>query len=391
MPSKIKVFVLSIVIVTSLGVGLRLYAAPRLSIDVDERVYLQAALQYADFMRTGQWKMLIWNDFNFEHPPFYKIVYGVALLTQPQLEDFNPQEFIDGMAMYKVKAAQWGLADRYVSVLFGGLTVLAVALVNPIAGLFYAIDTLAVQFNSSLFLESLPTLASFLSALCYLYWYERIRQKSQPITMDFLWLGLSAGFLGISVASKYNYAVVGIAILIHFTGSVILKKNPSRDLWKLIAWAGLALLAFYICDPYIWKHPISNLLGSLTFHLNHPQSQRAQIANLPFYQPLIWFSAPFFKFSGNAFAIFPIKLDTLIGLLALAGLPRLIARKPFYFIWLIAGFLMLMAWPTKWVQYSMIVMVPFCISAAMGAIWLVDLLKNGLINWQKARRKASYI
>lgn len=386
---KTKLLILLIVFITSLGIGLRLYAAPRLSIDVDERIYLQSALKYANFMRDGQWNMLVWYDYNSEHPVFYKIVYGVALLTQPRLDFFDTQLFIDGKAMYKVKDSQWGLTCRYVSVIFGGLTILALAVVNPIAGLYFAIDTLAVQFNSSLFLESLPALTSFLCAFAYLHWYQHIYRKSRPLVEDFVWLGLSAGFLGMSAASKYTYATVGLAIVIHFAGGVILKKNRPADLWKLAAWGLAALLVFFVCDPYLWKHPFSRLLGTLNFHMQHTQSDRVTTHQYGFYQPFIWLSGPNYKIPGNANAIIPIKLDTLIGLLALIGLPRLRTRQPFYFIWLVTGLVVLMLWPTKWLQYTMIVMVPVCTSAAMGTTWLYDLLKNSLISWRNRPKKAS--
>lgn len=361
-----------IALITALGVGLRLYAAPRMAIDVDERVYFQAALHYAEDIRQGQWKMLAWDDYNAEHPPFYKLIYGVALLTQPRLDQYNSQLFIDGKAMYKIVYLQWGMAGRYVSVFFGGLTVAALALVNPLAGLLYAVDSIAVQFNSTMFLEALPTLASFIAALCYLRWCQRLHSPEKPRLCGAVWLALSAGCLGAAVASKYTYAVVGAAILIHLAGSVLFKKAPPSVLWMLAGWGLLALAAFFACDTYLWPHPAARLISSLTFHFNHTQSDRAQIVNLPFYQPFIWFSQPFFKNPGNAAALFPLRMDTLIGLAALLGLPRLVMRQPLYFIWLVLGFGVLMAWPVKWVQYGMIVIVPLCLSASLGLVWIKD-------------------
>jgi hypothetical protein len=379
---KTGVLIVLIALITSLGFSLRLYAAHRLPISSDERVYFKSALQYADILRQRDWKMLTWLDYNYQHPPFYKIVYGAALLTRPPMGPFWDKDFTDGMAMARVDASPWGLTDRYISVIFGGLTVLALAAVNPIAGLLYAIDTRAIQYNSYIYLEALPTLTSFLSLACYLYWYERIYRKSRPAYIEFAWLGLSAGLLGIALASKYTYAVVGLAIPIHFLGGVLLRKNRFIDVWKLAAFGIFALLVFYVCDPFIWKHPISHLLESLTFHLNYTKSSIVQDANLPFYQPLIELSAPVTTFSGfiNNSSSFLFKLDTIIALLALAGLPRLFSRQPLYAIWLVIGLGSLLFWTTKWPQYLMIVIVPVCISAAMGAGWLFELVKNRVVS-----------
>lgn len=374
---KNKIILFLVALITVLGVGLRLYAAPRLAIDVDERIYLQAANQYANFMRQADWHMLVWNDYNSEHPSFYKLIYGAALLTQPRIDAIDQNSFIDGKSIAKVIDRQWGLADRYVSVFFGGLTLLALSLVSPVAGLFYAFDTIAVQFNSTLFLESLPVLTSFLCALCYLRWYRGLHQASQPPKTGLIWLGFSAVFLGMTAASKYNYAVVAIAIIIHFVGSLILRKSRWKDVAPLAAWGMLALAFFLLFDTYLWAHTASRLLGSLNFHLAHPASERAIGANLPFYQPLLWFTQPTFKTATNAQYIFPIKLDTLIGILALIGLPRLLAREPFYFIWLVVSLVTLMIWPTKFLQYAMIAMIPLCLSAGIGAL--------GLYAWGRER------
>ncbi len=278
---------LSIVLITAFGFWLRAYAAPRLSVEVDERVYFQAALKYASFIRQGQWKMLTWNQYNCEHPPLYKVIYGLAILTQPPLENYNPEEFIDGMAMYKIKVSRWGIADRFVSVVFGVLTVLALAVVNPLAGLFFAVDTLAVQFNSMIYLEALPTLTSLLSVLAYLHWCKQGEQKNRSRRSDFLWLGLSAFFLGLSAASKYTYAVVGIALLIHFLVGILSKKIRPTDGLLLAAWGAAALFVFFAFDPYLWKHPIANLLHSLSFHMSYTTNSRnITDASFPFYQPL---------------------------------------------------------------------------------------------------------
>jgi hypothetical protein len=53
------------------------------------------------------------------------------------------------------------------------------------------------------------------------------------------------------------------------------------------------------------------------------------------------------------------------------------------------GMTMLLLWQTKWQQYTMIIMVPLCLSAAMGTGWLFNLLKNGLVSGRNRVKDAS--
>lgn len=376
MITRKRLSVLLVILIIAVGAGLRYYAANRLTIDADERTYLRAAWQYNNLMRQGQWNWLVWNDYNSQHPPFYKAVYGFALLTQPPLRYFNTVDFVIGKPIADVKDRDWGLTARYVSVISGTLTTFVLALVNPLAGLFFATDTTAVKYNSTIFLEALPVLASLLAAVCYLFWYNGLRRS--PAAENLLWLGASAGFLGLSIACKYNYGVVGIAVAIHFMIGIIAKKISVKDLWKLAAFTALVLVAFFICDPYLWRHTFSRLYTSLSFHIEHTQSTQVKSAGYRVWQTIVWFTAPFPKFfpiSRNSFLIRP---DIYIGLLAIIGIPRLVRRESFYFLWLVVGLSTLLIWPTKWPQYTMIVMAPFCLSAALGAGWLFDLLKDRL-------------
>ena len=353
----------------------------------DEKVYLQAARQYNLYIQQGQLNQFVWYSFNSEHPPLYKIIYGFALLSEPPLEKYEKSDFVFGVPLAEVQGKQWVLAGRAVSVVCGGLTTLALAAINPLAGLFFATDTFAVKYDSSMFLEALPMLANLLAAICYLGWYRSLRRDADR--EHWLWLGLSGGFLGVSVACKYIYAVLGIAIVIHLAGSVILKQVPAKALWKLAAWGMLSVVVFFACDPYLWVHTLSRLQDTILFHEAHSQSDAVTSSNLPFWQPFVWFSAPFPKFLDYTSSAFLVEPDSLIGLLALIGLPRLVRRQPFYFIWLATGLVSMLLWPTKWPQYTMIAIIPVCLSAAMGTGWLFDLLKGGLAAWQKGAAKST--
>ena len=121
----------------------------------------------------------------------------------------------------------------------------------------------------------------------------------------------------------------------------------------------------YIIDNNISKQ-------SFLFHFNHMDSAQVVSSNLPVWQPLIWLSSPVFATRPGDATCFLVSLDTLIFILCLVGLPRLFKREPFYFIWLMIGKGFLLLWKTKWPQYVMILLAPFCLSAAHGMVVVVQ-------------------
>ena len=154
---------------------MRLFAAQRLDVDYDEPVYLSAAVSYANYMRAGDLKMLAWNEHTYEHPALYKILYGVVLLTQQPLERVPESDLPRQAPIASTEAGAWNIADRYLSAACGTLAVLALGLMNPLAGLFLGVDTLSVKYTSEVYLEALPMLSSLLCALAYSRWFAIVR------------------------------------------------------------------------------------------------------------------------------------------------------------------------------------------------------------------------
>jgi hypothetical protein len=93
--------------------------------------------------------------------------------------------------------------------LWGTLAVLALAVINPLAGFFLGIDTLSVKYTSEVYLEALPLLTSLLCGLTYVRWVDRAHEPRTSGQPPVLWLIPSALFLGMTAASKYVYGVVG--------------------------------------------------------------------------------------------------------------------------------------------------------------------------------------
>lgn len=380
-------YVSAVVIVTLFSMGLRVYAAQRLDVDYDEPVYLAGGVSYATYMRAGDFKMLAWNEYNYEHPPLNKILYGVVLLTQQPLQRLPDKDLIRQAPIASAPAGPWNVVARYLSVLWGTLTVLAISLLNPLAGLILGVDTLSVKYTSEVYLEALPLLTSLLCILAYSRWFSAITRAPGEARKCAPWLVLSAAFLGITVAGKYIYGIVALPILLHFAIALIRRQLPARSALYILAWGLVSLLMFFAFDPYLWPHPIGRLEKSIAFHEAFQESRLVKQYHYPFWQPLRWlsdFSAFYDLHPGSAF---PIDLDTPIFVLAILGLPALLRKAPLFFYWLVIGLAFLLAWETKWPQYTVIILAPFSLSAAYGLSTLWDLVQRLLRH--RSRQAAS--
>jgi 4-amino-4-deoxy-L-arabinose transferase-like glycosyltransferase len=364
----------AVILITLLAAGLRLFAARTLYGDTDEPIYMKRAVAYANFLRTGQYGMLASYDETYEHPALYKILYGVALLTRRPIDTFHSTQVPDGPVLTS-DASTWIMADRYLSVLFGTLAVMALALVNPLAGLLLALHGLAVKYTSEVRLEALPLLTSIVCMATYLRWFDRIGDNAAKpsIRQTYLWLAASAFFLGLTAASKYVYCVVAVAIIVHFIVSWLWGRIPRHSLWSLAAWAVIALVVFFLFDPYLWPDPIARLTKSLQYNFDYSQSNDVTKWDLPWYQPLLWLLDPFRFSDPRPRSALLFDIDLPIFLLAAIGLPRLLKKRPFYFGWLVIAVAFLFLWNTKWPPYGLIAVVPMCVAATEGITVARDL------------------
>ncbi len=363
--SIIKILVIVTIVTTA--IGLRGYAANVIYIDFDEPVYLNAALKYANYIRAGKLNWLAWETINYEHPVFFKIVYGVALLGHPPVDQLVKADFDSSKPIQDAPARSLGMVGRYVSAFFSSATVLVLAILNPLAGLALAIDTLAVRYSAGIYLESLPMLATLLSALTFMVWFEK--EQRRPSYHNWIWLGLAALFGGMAMASKYIYAVTGLSIGLHLFLMIATRKVKPRYLLYLCLFGIALLIAFFVFDPYLWPHPWSRLVQSLNFHVGFSQSDNVTRYDYPLWQALTWLTAPISSLIPVTGPALLVRLDQVILFFAVIGLPRLIKERPLFFIWLVLGVITLLAWPVKWPHYTMIILVPFCLSAGLGAGW----------------------
>jgi hypothetical protein len=151
-----------------LALAMRLRALVMLPVDYDEPVYLEAATQYAAALQTRDWPALLQNRHSIEHPALVKLLYGIGITLRGA----------DRTALWTARA---------LSLVFGVLQVTLLALLNPLAGLFLAIHTMAIKYTSQAYLEALPAFASLLAIVAY--------EKSVKSPLN-RWLIVSALALG---------------------------------------------------------------------------------------------------------------------------------------------------------------------------------------------------
>src|SRR5512139_180487 len=229
-------------VVTLIALSARLTAVDKLPIDYDEDDYLRAGQIYATGIQNGDWGVFTRENYRTEHPPLTKIVNGLVMAPLPPAPEIPdrpttaeparslPQPHLDNV--------------RTSHALFGTLEVLALSLINPLAGLILAVHTWTIKYTSQVMLEALPALTSLLVVVFYL----KSKGKFN------IWSLLSAIMLGLTAASKYPYTMVGVAVLIHWLwdtwpGREIRPGRSDEDTrsnWRwlrpIIAWGGIALI-----------------------------------------------------------------------------------------------------------------------------------------------------
>ena len=320
-----------ILLVVLLGFALRAYAAFQLPVDADEPVYMKAAFDYAQFIKVGDWKAVIDYPENPEHPPLGKLLYSLTVLPLSRRAGWS-----DAL-----------LLSRMISVVFGTLGVWLIALINPLAGGLMAVQTMLVKYTSEAYLEALPLFAS-LAAVVTLFFSKARRDW-------FFWL--SSVCLGLVAAGKYSYFPIVFVILYLFLGE---RKYPWRD---LLFFLGVAAVTFLALDPALWHDPFRRLANSILFHAQYSQGAHVQEVGYPWYQPLSWISRSWPNIWHPQIFFF-FSLDGIIFLLALAGLYSEWRKRRWNLVWILSGVLFLLLWPTKWPQYTLVVIPALCLSAS---------------------------
>jgi hypothetical protein len=310
---------------------LRLWTALHLPEDFDEPIYLQSGFDYAQLLHDGNLLGVIDYPENPEHPPLVRLLYAVGILAQGS-------------------GVQWenGLfTSRIISVIFGTLATGLVALVDPLAGLMLAVQTLVVKYTSQAYLEALPMFASIGAVLS-------IRRSSQSRDKWFWWSALA---LGLTAAGKYSYFPVLLVVL------YILFFEKHYTIGNLIVLLVTSGLTFFAFNPALWNHPLQRFLDSILFHPQYAQSAHVQESGYPWYQPFVWISRSW-GFDWHPNVIFYFGFDGLIALFTLGGLALSWKQNRWLIVWAVSGLTFLLLWPTKWPQYTLVLIPAMCLLAA---------------------------
>ncbi len=337
-----------IAVIVLLGLSLRTWAALQLPVDADEPVYMQVAFDYSKMIRNGDWQGILEYRQNSEHPPLIKLLYSLPILALPSY-------------------AGWAdalLLARMISVLFGTLAVLVLALFDPLAGGLLAIQTMTVKYTAQTYLEAVPLFASVLAVVTLL--------TSRKTRDARFWI--SAAALGLVAASKYSYVPI-----LFVAGYVFIfeKKYPWRDLLVYLVTAGAL---FFILDPALWLNPIGNLVASIAFHAQYAQGAHVAEVGYPWYQPVEWISQSWPNvWHPNIFFFF--SADGAIFILSLAGLALSWNRRRWLIVWYVGALLFLLLWPVKWPQYTLVLTPAICLAAGDTLHWAGNWIKEKEDYW----------
>ncbi len=367
-------FFLIVLGITSIALLLRVWAVRKLPVDHDEGTYLLASSLYAQAIQQHNWPDMLLITYNNQHPSFGKFIYGLSLSEQ-KLIPIKRSMVKTQDILTKGTLKDMLMTVRNVSMVFGVLSVTILAIVNPMAGLFLAVHSFAVKYTSVAYLEAIPAFTSLLTALAYLRWITLVGQQPKPLALKHSfhthsWLVLSGLFFGLTVASKFAFGLIGIAIAVHFAWKIFHERYPlKKAILFLAGYGAVSAIVFFMGDIYLWADPIHKLLTNIQFHVNY-QDSIGEGNVYPVWQIFNWLSKSVLQ--QDSVAIPHLGNDILLSwdlpifILAIVGLPRLFKKNLLFFLWLILTIGFLLIWQTKWPQYVMMVVTPLCLSASEG-------------------------
>jgi len=368
-PARSGLWLPAVVVVAALAAWVRLGAARSLPPDFDEYDYVRLGHRYAERMAPGRWGEIPAVAENAEHPPLVKLLYGAALrATDAPEPDWKAVEVGKPMP---AQARPAYLATRAVSASAGVAQVALAAAVSPLGGLWLALDTYHAKYTAQAYLEGVAGLFALLAVLLF----ERSLRRREPEGLlpapsapSAGLLLLSAAALGLATASKYPFGLVaGLAIL-----PFLLWRTRRRPGLRL-AWAATGLAVFLAADPYLWSDGLARLWGSVTWHFAYAVGDHVRRSALPWWQPLAWLTraAP----DGWHPGVFPVAfLDRAILVAAALSAPAALARRPVLLAWAAVGLLFMLAWPTKWPQYTVMIRPALAMCAGLGLSALLEAL-----------------
>lgn len=335
--------IIVILAIAVLALLLRLHAAERLGIDKDENLYMSIGEVYKDNFSNLKINEIINTTENIEHPQLAKMLFGTSMLIAEKI----------GIPTTTTKDKLRVM--RIVSVLFAVINVIVISILNPLAGLLMAVTSWHIKYSSEVYLDSVATGFASLAILFYIVSRGKIGK----------YFVLSAAFIGMGIASKYITITTAITIFIFII------MDSEKKMKKIAIFTGIAIAAFLLFDPILWYDTVYRIKTSVFFHADFTQSAIVKSADFPFYQQLVWF----IKGASSARNAFFIKPDLFLLITGLAGIPFLLKKNRLLGVWLLVNLIFLLIYPTKWPQYTMILIPPLAL--ASGEILQIIIRKIG--------------
>lgn len=365
--------VLSVILVVLVAMLTRWKAVTTLNIDYDEDDYMRAGQEFTAIIRSGDYSGFLETNYRQEHPPLAKILIGASFLTDPERPlvpdrptSAEPNKYLPRDLLR---------TGRVMNAIFGVVTAMLLAIVNPLAGLLLGIHTWTIKYVSQIMLEAIPAFTSLVCVLGYELWKKKKNSRING------WLVVSAVFLGITAASKYLFAIIGIVILADWFIEARAIGEWKKVIRNILLWGLIAVAVFFLFDPYLWPDPTGRLSESILYHSVYSQgAEEVESANFPIWQQFVWLSASPLMWQADAFYF---SMDPLIALFAMIGLVKTWKEKRIFALWLIIGLFFLLIWPTKWPQYLVTISVPLCYSAVKG---MDIIIYSPIRNWIENKR-----
>ncbi len=349
--------------ITAIALATRLLAVDMLGTDFDEDDYLRAGQLYATGLQQGDPSVFLDENYRPEHPPLTKIAIGFVLAPLAPAPEIPDRPTTAGPAN---DLPEPHLTDaRTFEAVFGALTAGLLALVSPIGGLWLAIHTWSIKYTSQVMLEAVPAFFALLSVmLSTRAWRPGVTARRKGA-----WLVAAAVALGLACAGKYLYGVAGLAIVVDWAlrvrGSGTGGSRPApHALLPIAGFLAIGFVAFLLADPYLWPDPVGRLASSLAYHGGYATSEAVQETGWPAWQPLVWLMGSVPR-GWQEEGTFVVAFDLAITALAVTGLGRLWRERRVYALWLALAFVFLLAWPTKWPQYVLVLSTPLCLAAGL--------------------------
>lgn len=370
--SKLNIFTQRLIItvfITIIAIALHGLFFLRAPVAVDEPIYTQTAYNYAQDFRNGNIGAILQDNFNPEHPVLTKLLFSGAILLDWQIRDYNPlppaEQYQDWNPNFQPSTtfSHYVRDARLVSVLFGVLLVALLTWFNPLAGAFATVSTVFLSYTTYAYLEA-PSLFFFTTGIIL---YQRAVKQGKAERG----LLLAGTMTGLATAGKYYYALFGLLLVLDW---FITSSTPRQErIIGALKFLVVGLAVFSLADMPFWTQGLPAALNLVSAHgleYGSGWSQVSQSYNSSWYSGLTMLTFGFTGWHKGYSSPFLLNLDPLILALALLGLAVTIRRFNLINLWLISSLILLLFYPVKYPQYTILAIIPACICAATAISWL---------------------